>query len=45
MVNWAKSDPKNQTEFYRFYSRLAPIEQKVVGDPDQPLNIGVGWIK
>jgi hypothetical protein len=27
MVNWAKSDPKHQTEFYRFYSRLAPIEQ------------------
>jgi hypothetical protein len=45
MVNWAKSDPKNQTEFYRFYTRLAPMEQKVVGDPDQPLNIGFSWIK
>ena len=45
MVNWAKSDPKHQTEFYRFYGRLAPIEQKVTGDPDQPLNIGIGWIK
>ena len=45
MVEWARSDPKNQTEFYRFYSRLAPIEQRVTGDPEQPLNIGVSWIK
>jgi hypothetical protein len=45
MVEWARSDPKNQTEFYRFYSRLAPIEQKVTGDPDEPISIGISWIK
>ena len=45
MVDWAKSDPKNQTEFYRFYARLAPIEQKVTGDPDEPISIGISWIK
>ena len=43
MVDWAKSDPKNQTEFYRFYARLAPIEQKITGDAENPLQIAVGW--
>lgn len=45
MKNWAKRDERNLTEFYRIYSRLAPIEQKVTGDPEAPLELRVGWQK
>jgi hypothetical protein len=45
MVKWAKSDDRNKTEFYRMYSRLAPIEQKVSGDAEAPLELRVGWMK
>jgi hypothetical protein len=45
MLEWAKSDPKNQTEFYKMYGRLAPIEQKVTGDSEQPLHHLFGWMK
>jgi len=45
MLNWAKADPKHQTEFYKMYGRLAPIEQKVTGDSEQPLHHVFGWLK
>lgn len=45
MLNWAKADPRHQTEFYKMYGRLAPTEQKVVGDADQPIHTVFGWQK
>ena len=43
MVAWALSDERNRTEFYRMYTKMAPIEQKISGDPDSPLEIKFGW--
>jgi hypothetical protein len=45
MLNWALADDKNKTEFYRMYGRLAPTEQKVVGDAEQPIHTVFGWQK
>lgn len=33
MAQWAKN---NQTEFYKLYSRLIPVEQRVGGSDDAP---------
>lgn len=41
MAQWATSDEKNLTEFYRLYTRMAPIEQKVTGDLENPVAIKV----
>jgi hypothetical protein len=45
MLEWAIEDPKNKTEFYKMYGRLAPIEQKVSGDSESPVEIRFGWMK
>ena len=39
MVDWAKAEPKNQSEFYKIYGRLLPIENNISGPDGEDLNI------
>jgi hypothetical protein len=45
MTEWAKRDERNMTEFYRMYTRMAPIEQKISGDAENPIQMAIGWMK
>jgi hypothetical protein len=42
MVTWAK-DPKNQSEFYKIYTRLLPIEAQVSGVDGGAIEHVVKW--
>ena len=35
MVAWATKDEKNQSEFYKIYARLLPIENNITGPDGQ----------
>jgi hypothetical protein len=45
LVNWAKSDPKNQGDFYKIYGRLLPIENNVSGTDGEPISMVITWQK
>jgi hypothetical protein len=45
LVNWAKSDSKNQGEFYKIYGRLLPIENNISGADGEPFKMVVSWEK
>jgi len=45
MTEWAKRDERNMTEFYRMYTKMAPIEQKITGDAENPIQMAIGWMK
>ena len=45
LVNWAKTDSKNQGEFYKIYGRLLPIENNITGSDGEPLKMVVAWEK
>ena len=45
MTEWALRDERNMTEFYRMYTRMAPIEQKISGDAENPIQMAIGWMK
>jgi hypothetical protein len=45
MVNWAKSDSKNQGEFYKIYGRLLPIENNITGSDGEIFKMVVAWEK
>jgi hypothetical protein len=42
MLIWAK-DPKNQSEFYKIYTRLLPIEAQVTGAAGGAIEHVVKW--
>ncbi len=39
-ARWAK---ENETEFYRHYAKLVPLE--LSGDDKRPISINLGWLK
>ncbi len=45
LVDWAKSDPKNQGDFYKIYGRLLPIENNVSGTDGEPISMVITWQK
>jgi hypothetical protein len=45
MLEWAQADQKNQTEFYKMYGRLAPMDVKLSGDAENPIEMRFGWMK
>lgn len=44
LVQWAKSDPKNQGDFYKIYGRLLPIENNISGADGGDIRILAGWM-
>ena len=45
LVNWAKTDPKNQGDFYKIYGRLLPIENNISGGEGEPVKMVISWEK
>lgn len=45
LVLWAKSDSKNQGEFYKIYGRLLPIENNISGADGEPFKMVISWEK
>lgn len=41
LVNWAKSDAKNQGDFYKIYGRLLPIENNISGVDGDPIELNL----
>ena len=45
LVNWAKTDPKNQGDFYKIYGRLLPIENNISGADGEDIKMVISWQK
>lgn len=44
LYEWCLQDPKNQGEFYKFYSRLLPIDAQLSGPNGGPIETSISLI-